>query len=580
MSGYTYYIVRTNSSLGTCERRKAAMEYLYHFYHSDTVTAIAKRYSFAVLPSFIRDIVVNKLVNSVLCPDGSFALAKYRTQSTSYLTSNVMASTLNVYMTVYSEVDNSVTLSATSSATSDVIWSRYLASPESYGGVFTVFGSSEVKRSMYLQASSTLTSSFTHFSVVALYHLNAFPSTTSLYLTSDILAGIFTGSIIYWNDSAIQQANSLYKQYLPYQRIIVVTQPNASDTNIIWSRFLSRKSTLFQETYSVSSNGSTTIPFHRQLTDSNYHIQRGNNLLVDDAVTHYDGSIGYYSMLLGVPNSNVAGYCHDLTCQERVYPRDGGISLKACENDPKTIIQPSSSIHTYDLMISNSTDCYPIAGTVDLTTYSQPNAATCSDSEDGLILSMTKARVKFAAWLFNGTDVTGPLSSYDATSSPSSVRDATYSSLCDIQCSSQALGYTFCSYRDCSWSYGDFYQVVSSCDSKLQLRKVSYLLNDSSTCLRSTLQAPASADIECAYVTTESQIGITSYIFCALGVIVCLTVLAIVIKKSHLKIMKKSQPVFVYIFIVGAICLNLTIIVYVGKKRTSYQSYDTPIASL
>lgn len=188
MSGFTYVIIRTNATLGTCDRRKAAMEYLYQFYHSDTVKAIAKRYSFAVLPSFIRDIVVSKLVNSVHCPDGSYALAKYRAESTSFLTSSIMSSALNVYMTVYSEVDSSATLSTRSSDTSNDLWSSYLLSPESYAGVLTVFGSADVKKSMYSTASSmgldTITSSFAHFSVLALYHLNSFPSSASLLVIS------------------------------------------------------------------------------------------------------------------------------------------------------------------------------------------------------------------------------------------------------------------------------------------------------------------------------------------------------------------------------------------------------------
>lgn len=203
----------------------------------------------------------------------------------------------------------------------------------------------------------------------------------------------------------------------------MLTQPNASDTNVLWSRFLSMKSPIFRDTYSISINGSETIPFSRRLSDPAYHIERSNNVLVDDGVTHYDGSIGYYCMMVGIPNSNVAGYCHDSLCQESVHPHDGGVAFAACEKDPSTIVQPSSSITTYDLMLSNSSSCYPIAGTVDLTTFSEPNVATCSDSEDGAISSITKTRVKFAAWLFNGTVITGPLSSFDASSSSISIRD-------------------------------------------------------------------------------------------------------------------------------------------------------------
>ena len=78
---YDYFIIRTNSHIGSCERRKAAMRLIYDFYFSATVQSIAKRYGYAPVPSFIATLVTNALINTVKCSDGTYALAELRTRS-------------------------------------------------------------------------------------------------------------------------------------------------------------------------------------------------------------------------------------------------------------------------------------------------------------------------------------------------------------------------------------------------------------------------------------------------------------------------------------------------------------------
>ena len=77
LTGYSYFLIRTNTHLGSCDERKAAMKFLYNFYYSYAVTEIALTLDYATLPGFIRNIVVSKLVNSAKCSTGEYALAQY-----------------------------------------------------------------------------------------------------------------------------------------------------------------------------------------------------------------------------------------------------------------------------------------------------------------------------------------------------------------------------------------------------------------------------------------------------------------------------------------------------------------------
>ena len=218
---------------------------------------------------------------------------------------------------------------------------------------------------------------------------------------------------------------------------------------------------------------------------------------MDDAVTNFDNSIGYYNMMFQIPNSPIAKYCHDAACAQMVNPNDGGASLKVCQEDPAAQVT-GTNLLSYDLQQSYNTSCYPIAGTVDFTTYS---------SETGS--PITAQRVKFSAWLYNGTVVTGPLSFYQATATPSATREVTYTDICHIvnQATGRLYGYKYCNYRDCTWQDGDFTQSVTECDPATITRKVLYTLKPGSTCLRNSpkLEPPSQVEIECTFVPKASS---------------------------------------------------------------------------
>ena len=103
-----------------------------------------------------------------------------------------------------------------------------------------------------------------------------------------------------------------------------------------------------------------------QLQQANRFITAANNLFVDNHVIALDGTFGYY-LQTTTPTANVAWFCADSSCiSQPINPADNGRSIANCQNDVKTIVNPSSLLYSYDLMISSSSGCYPIVGTVDM----------------------------------------------------------------------------------------------------------------------------------------------------------------------------------------------------------------------
>ena len=121
ISTYTYFVIRKNHhvSVGNCERRKAAMEYLYNFYSSPAVAASAHKLGFATLSPRLVSIVRETLVNSAMCDNGEYALAKYRTIPTPIMTTEAFGPTLDAYLSAYANVN----------PTSD--WELHQSSPDS-----------------------------------------------------------------------------------------------------------------------------------------------------------------------------------------------------------------------------------------------------------------------------------------------------------------------------------------------------------------------------------------------------------------------------------------------------------------
>lgn len=455
--------------------------------------------------------------------------------------------------------------------TSDSILSTFQTNPTNYVGLFTLFSSKAKKISNLVSDSNVVTSAFAHVALVVIFHLNVFtagtPTSTSLHFTADILGGIFSGAITTWNDPLIVAANSAKAAYLPSSPIYVVGRSDSCDENSLLSRFLSLYSTAFKSAYpSTEDDGSSSTLVLDDYISSSRLLWASSNLYSDSIVTAIDSSIGVY-LQTNAPNSGIATYCSDSTCSEGdIAPNDRGVSINKCSLDSSTKIS-KSNLQSFDLMTSTASGCYPLTGTLDYSIYSTPynDSSTCDST---VKTDSFHSRIKFSAWLFNGSTIVSPLSPLSVGYPTDPVRSGLYNRVCDIKCSGRAIGYDFCSYRDCSWDSGDFTQNVGAC-SDTSTREITYTLKNNTHCLRNdpSKEPRASISIPCTFVPYFSGIGIGSYIISGIGFLVTVVVIVLTLMNRQVQIIKRSQPIFVYVFLIGAACLNLTVIVYIGPNN-------------
>ena len=545
------------------------MSYLYNYYFSDTVKIMASDLGYASLPDFIRNIVVAKLVTSARCRTGELALEKYVINPLNLMSSKPFSSVLHGYLSVFKVIATESAWTVITSDNSGALWNDFISARTTTAGIFTLFSSAAQKLSLYTD-EMILSSAFAHIAVVTIYHLDKFTvcANSSLRITNGILGGIYSGIIQHWNDTIIKEANAEHSECLPSEPINVVVRSTTSDINSIFLRYLTLSSQGFRALYSASGgdtdhrlfNFSTVIPSSRLVLAT-------DNGLVDSEVVAQDFSIGYY-LHVTPPTSNVAHYCSDSRCRSTpIVPNDNGMSISLCQNDITTIVNPSRNVYSYDLMVSSSKGCYPIVGTVDYSVYTYNDPLTCnSETKD-----FTSQKLKLSAFLYNGSAIINPLSMFSAGASTSLQRQLTYSSICGMTCNSDILGYNFCGYRDCSWFDQDYYQLVSDCSATTQRRVVTYVLkNGSNTCMSNTpSMPPTSTKIQCAYILNESRIATGLIAMCTFGILTCSFILHLVHKYRHQQILKRSQMVFVYIFLIGAVLMNLTVLCMYGPNTNN-----------
>eukprot|EP01041_Mallomonas_annulata_P004459 gene4460-8882_t len=571
--GYTYWIIRTATHLGSCDERKRAMKFLHSFYYSDAVTQIAARLGFSTLPSFIRDIVVNQLVATAKCNSGEYVFNK--TTQLPIVATELISSPMKTYLSAFFNLDKESKWNLTRTEDSMSLWSQYSRSPNDYVGVATAFASKAQKLQVYHQTgdrssssstdigSNVITTAFAHIAIVPIYNLNSFSKASGpLRVTSELLAAIYTGSIRYWNDSLIQQANWDNRRYLPFQKIIVVVRSVPNDVNAVFTRFMSLGSSAFASAYSVGENGVRLFNAASYISADRLKLAVDNDH-VDSFVTFTDGAIGYFAQV-GAPNSPTASFCPDANCKNIVAPNNPA-NLAACETDPNTVVQLPYGT-TYDLLVSQAEGCYPMVSTVDYSTLVDTSPDTCATGA----LGMVNRRVLFSSWLYNGTALTVPLTALLIQGSQTSLRTAAYSKICNIQCGGKALGYTYCGFRDCEWQShgaGDYIQHVSSCNAMNDQRTVSYSITTGNTCIQRPDDRLRDIQfIDCDHVSMTSSIGIACYTIMIIGELMTLYVVYKTVRNKGNKKIKKSQPVFVFVFLGGAVFLHFTILPFMGQR--------------
>ena len=129
------------------------------------------------------------------------------------------------------------------------------------------------------------------------------------------------------------------------------------------------------------------------------------------------------------------------------------------------------------------------------------------------------------------------------------------------------VGYDYCNYADCLWSSGHYVQLQSACDPKTLKYTITYQLLPGSTCIRNPAVAPpASISIDCTSASSDSYLGKLATALSIIGMVSMILVgtFAAIYRKEA--VIRKSQPIFVYLSIFGAFLMNLSILAFVGPN--------------
>jgi phosphate transport system substrate-binding protein len=165
--------------------------------------------------------------------------------------------------------------------------------------------------------------------------------TGELKFTPQVLAGIFLGKIISWNDKAIAAANPGVS--LPNQEIIVVHRSDGSGTTYIWTDYLSKISPEWQN--QVGKGTSVKWPAG---------IGGKGNEGVAGSIRTLPGSIGYVELIYAIQNNIAYGSVRNST----------GVFLKASlEGVTAAAASVKSMPADFRVSITNAPgkDAYPIS---------------------------------------------------------------------------------------------------------------------------------------------------------------------------------------------------------------------------
>lgn len=592
ISGFTYWLLRKQTHIGDCGRRQAAMSYLHNFYNSPSVTMAANQLGFATLPGFMATTQLDKMKAGIYCNDGkTLALQQYITTPTRFLGPVMFKRIITEYIDAFKVVDPSALLDCTYTDDSRSIWTQYTASPSSFAGVFTMFATRAEKLATYTDPTLT-TNAFAHVAVVPVFRFTLL-STPKVTMTSEIIGGILSGDIKLWNDPLIAAANPAFTGAttaltLPAKSINVVVRGDACDANAIMLRFLYNRSPMFKAKVDAVSPGKVDFyqfdfP-HLPLAKKVYQNDR-----VDGFVTDFEYSFGYYVYSdVSPPTATVAQFCADAACTGGVVnPVNNGVPLDVCQHDPTTAVTKGSHVDTFDLSVSTAAGCYPVVGTIDYTIQGTSDPSTCKLRSPANLLAsnMTsgtpqyvaattfKDRIAFSSWLYKGSATAAPLfTQFAVAATTNTSRHNTLTELCYINCAGSKVGYDYCQYKDCSWTNGDYVQVQSACDPDTLMYTVTYELTKGTgaACIQNPANMPpASIKVDCTSVAIDSYLGKLANALSILGMVITAFVGVFAVVHRQEKVLRKSQPVFIYLSIIGAFLMNLSIQAFIGENKNS-----------
>jgi len=532
------------------------------------------------------------------------ALQKFITTPTPLLGPLIFQKILVEFLDAYEVVQPLASLAAKYVDDSRVIWNTYIANPSIYAGTFTMFPADAADKITRYADPKKVTNAFAHIAVVPIYRCSAL-KTTKLIMTPAIIGGILAGTIQLWNDQVILAANPLLATCptsataacLPNSKINVAVRADAAgtDANAILLRYLNLqgKTTPFAAAFATSvaanpNNNIYSFDFTSTAIPATQLSKQYANDRMDAFVQTFDNSFGYFVLSeISPPSSTIPLFCATSACTGgAIKPNSNGATSNVCQSDPATIVKDGKGVNTYDLQKSNAAGCYPIVGTVDYTIPAVADSSTCALLSPGkaakersnitsyavgsapfTAATTFRDRFQFSTWIYSGSAVSAPLlTQFSVAPTNQTARHKTLTQMCYLPCQGTKIGYDYCNYVDCSWATGDYVQVQSACDPDTLKYTITYQLTNPTCIINPDKAPPASILIDCTSVSIDSYLGKLANALSIIGMVVCgfVGIFAVVYREE--RVLRKSQPVFIYLSVLGAFLMNLSIQAFIGEN--------------
>jgi ABC-type phosphate transport system substrate-binding protein len=552
IAGYTYFVLRKYSHTGSCARRKCALEYLLWFYESSAVDEAAQVLGFATLPSFIRTQVLQKLYTQFYCSDDltTAVLADLAAKSYSFPVSSEAENILQTYANTYYAVDSTWTWSFLTEGSSSTLVDAFANDPTMMVSALSLQNSTSLADA---GVHNVYSSPFLFYGVVPTYHLEGSSSQISgLVVSATVLDLIYKGDITHWNDSRIKALNPTVT--LPHTAFVPIYRSDVSDTNYIFTKFMSVQTTA--STWTASTSFSTGCPYFTSQSSSYIAVSTNNNLAA--SVNYADGSIGYW-LANSEPTTTLASLLHE----NEVLVFTASV-LQQCEHSGQTSTYTtpyeavsgevtSRTKNDYVVVVDTFTgnaSCWPMSSALNVVIRSSFSASACA-------YRAIKA-VDYVGWLFNGTAVVAAMSRWYSAASTTLLRNTMYSALEDIYCNGSSI-----LREDGECTNSDYQHVISACDERTDTFTISFSKKLTTFC-QGGYSDPSDTTLECDYVSASSTAGILCIVLTCFGIVCSVTACGwLILNRAH-KVVQKSQPIFLYSFLFGSIGFQLVVFLLIG----------------
>lgn len=223
---------------------------------------------------------------------------------------------------------------------------------------------------------------------------------TGLNLTGNIIAQIYTGQILFWNDPQIQSINPGVT--LPNHNITTVHRQDSSGTTFVFTSFLS----LDSPSWNASIGHGTTVAWPGSPTGNPIAITGNGNGGVAQAINTTQYSIGYVELNYALQNGFHVGNIQN-PAGNYIAP-----SLQttgnAVQNSVTTLPPGSGDWSTVSMLNAAGAQSYPIASFTYFLVYRELNVVPSMDLNETF---QATALINFLYWVVNqGQQYTSALS--------------------------------------------------------------------------------------------------------------------------------------------------------------------------